>query len=224
MLSGADVICEKPLALNPEELLRMEECSVRTGRNLWTILQLRHHPEIIRLRQMVADGPADKVYDVDLAYITPRGKWYGASWKGDVSKSGGVVTNIGVHFIDMLNWIFGPASEVVVHHSSADCAAGFMRLSRARVRFFLSINPDHRPASGSRAMSAYRHLVIDGDNFDFTDGFTDLHTLSYRHILDGKGFTVSDASQAIDTLWKIRTASPSGLHGDVHPMAMELLK
>ena len=220
--AGLDVICEKPLALTPDELRRMEACRQAAGRHISPILQLRLHPEIERLKRMVDNDPPPTIYDIDLTYITPRGSWYAASWKGDSLKSGGVVANIGIHFIDMLHWIFGPAEKVVLHRSAPDCSAGFLQLKRARVRYFLSVNADHRPVSGEKPMSPYRHLIVNGEKFDFTNGFTDLHTLSYERILAGKGFSVDDAMCAIHTLENIRKAAVSGLTGDYHPLLRNL--
>ena len=216
--AGADVICEKPLSLTPEDLLRMDECQRASGRHVRPILQLRLHPEIEGLKKLVENSRPDAIYDIDLAYITPRGNWYAASWKGDPLKSGGLAANIGIHFIDMLHWIFGPAEEVVVHHSSSDCVAGFLRLKKARVRYFLSVNPEHRPADGcDDPMAPYRHIVINGEDLDFTNGFADLHTLSYSRIFSGSGFSIDDAKDSIDTLEAIRHADVIGLTGDYHP-------
>ncbi len=222
--SGADVICEKPLALSPDNLRQMDECQKQTGHNIYTILQLRYHPEIIRLKQLVENGDPQTIYDIDLAYITPRGKWYAASWKGDTLKSGGLIANIGIHFIDMLHWIFGKTESVTVHHSSADCSAGFLHLKKARVRYFLSINPKHRPHTADNPMSPYRNIIINGEKFDFTNGFTDLHTLSYSQILKGTGFSIKDASPAIDTLWTINHTAVSGFAGDYHPMVSKTIR
>lgn len=222
--SGADVICEKPLALSPGEVESMVGEARKTGHKVWTILQLRLHPEIIRLKELLSKGDSGHIYDVDLSYITPRGKWYAASWKGDCNKSGGVACNIGIHFIDMLLWVFGPMESVIIHHSSPDAVAGLILLKNARVRFFLSINAAHRPSvEGINAMTPYRNLVIDNEPFDFTGGFTDLHTLSYSRIIDGSGFSIEDASGAIDVLHEINRTTACGLSGDIHPLAMQVL-
>ncbi len=221
--AGVDVICEKPLTLTLDELERMNMSQIETGHNIWTILQLRLHPEIVRLKKMIEEGRDDVRYDVDLAYITPRGKWYGASWKGDEKRSGGLATNIGVHFIDMLHWVFGSACEIIVHHVSHDCVAGFMDLEKARIRFFLSINPDYKPAdAGGDRMSAYRQIVINGESIDFTGGFTDLHTLSYARIIDGEGFSIDQARAAVSTLEVLRNANAMPLKGECHPLALKL--
>ncbi|MBQ1647389.1 MAG: Gfo/Idh/MocA family oxidoreductase, partial [Bacteroidales bacterium] len=142
---GCDVICEKPLVLNPHNIDALEPIEAASGHRVYSILQLRLHPSVIALKKKMEEGPADKIHDIDLTYITSRGKWYYASWKGDIHKSGGVATNIGVHFYDMLQWIFGPVEENIVHLSSFDRVAGYLGLKRARVRYFLSINQDCLP-------------------------------------------------------------------------------
>ena len=217
---GCNVICEKPVVLNPYNLDRLEEVERETGREAYTILQLRLHDRIAALKKKVEEGPADKVYDVDLTYITSRGKWYYSSWKGDVHKSGGIATNIGVHFYDMLQWIFGPVRENIVHVMSFDRVAGYLGLEKARVRYFLSINADCLPPDAvDGEKRTYRTLTIDGESFEFSQGFTELHTLSYRKILDGEGFRISEARPSIEIVNGIRHATPVGLTGDYHPMA-----
>lgn len=217
---GADVICEKPVVLNPWNVDGLEQVERETGHKAYTILQLRLHPSVLALRQKIADGPADKVYDIDLVYITSRGNWYYASWKGDVRKSGGVATNIGVHFYDMLAWIFGEVQRNVVHVSSHDRVAGYLELKKARVRYFLSINAAHLPADVRESgLRTYRALTIDGEEFEFSQGFTELHTRSYEQILAGKGFRISEARSSIQMVHDIRNAQPVGLQGDYHPLA-----
>ena len=217
---GADVICEKPVVLNPWNIDALEEVERATGHKAYNILQLRLHPAIAALKKKVEEGPADKVYDVDLTYITARGNWYYTSWKGDVRKSGGVATNIGVHFYDMLQWIFGPVSENVVHVCSHDRVAGYLGLKRARVRYFLSINADCLPPEAVQGEKrTYRTLSIDGEAFEFSQGFTELHTESYRKILSGEGFRISEARPCIEIVSEIRNARPVGLVGDYHPLA-----
>lgn len=217
---GCNVICEKPLVLNPYNIEALEQIEAMSGRRVYNVLQLRLHPAVAALRQKVAEGPADKVYDVDLTYITSRGRWYYSSWKGDIHKSGGVATNIGVHFYDMLQWVFGPVQENIVHVMSFDRVAGYLGLKRARVRYFLSINDECLPpdikAAGKRT---YRCLSIDGENFDFSEGFTDLHTESYRRILSNEGFGLQEAYPCIEIVSQIRNATPVGLKGDYHPLA-----
>lgn len=217
---GADVICEKPIVLNPWNIDALEDLSNETDQSIYNILQLRLHPSVIALKKKVDNGPDGKVYDIDLAYLTSRGHWYYTSWKGDVSKSGGIATNIGVHFYDMLQWIFGPIKENIVHLHTHDRAAGYLEFSKARVRWFLSINYDTIPQkvreTGART---YRSLTIEGEEFEFSGGFTELHTKSYQHILAGEGFEIGEARKAIEIVHHIRHASPIGLQGEYHPLA-----
>ena len=213
---GCDVICEKPVVLSPWNIDALEQIERETGHNAYTIFQLRLHPSVIELKKKIENGPKDKIYDVDLAYITPRGYWYYASWKGNLQKSGGVATNIGVHFYDMLQWIFGPVQKSVVHISSHDRVAGYLELRQARVRYFLSINGDHLPEG---VKGSYRAILVNGEEFEFSQGFTDLHTRSYEAILAGQGFHISEAKECIKTVYDIRHAEPIGLTGDYHPMA-----
>ena len=217
---GCDVICEKPLVLNPYNIDALEEVEKETGHKAYTILQLRLHDRIAELKKKVDEGPKDKIYDVDLTYITSRGRWYYASWKGDVHKSGGIATNIGVHFYDMLQWIFGPVKQNVVHVMSFDRVAGYLELERARVRYFLSINAECLPPNAVQGEKrTYRTLSIDGDEFEFSQGFTELHTRSYEKILAGEGFRISEARPCIEIVSQIRNATPIGLKGDYHPLA-----
>jgi UDP-N-acetyl-2-amino-2-deoxyglucuronate dehydrogenase len=220
MRLGADVICEKPLVLNPWNVDPLKKIEEETGRHIYTILQLRLHPSIIALKKKVEDGPKDKIYDVDLTYITSRGYWYYTSWKGDEHKSGGVATNIGVHFYDMLSWIFGAVKKNIVHVSTFDRVAGYLELEHARVRYFLSINAACLPPEAVEGEKrTYRTLTIDGDSFEFSQGFTELHTESYRNILSGHGFGIEDARNAIQIVYDIRRTKPIGLVGDYHPLA-----
>ena len=217
---GADVICEKPLVLNPWNVDALAGIEKETGHRINTILQLRLHQSIIDLKKKIDADTSGKVHDVDLTYITSRGNWYYTSWKGDIRKSGGVATNIGVHFYDMLQWIFGDVEENVVHVSSFDRCAGFLRFKKARVRYFLSINYDHIPQEQKEAgKRTYRTIMIDGSEFEFSQGFTELHTTSYQRILEGKGFGLEDARNAINIVHDIRNAKPIGLKGDYHPFA-----
>jgi UDP-N-acetyl-2-amino-2-deoxyglucuronate dehydrogenase len=216
----ADVICEKPIVLNPWNIDGLVEMEKETGRKVYNVLQLRLHPAIISLKEKIAQGPKDKINDIDLAYITSRGHWYHTSWKGDNQKSGGVATNIGVHFFDMLSWIFGEIKENIVQLSLPDKVAGYFQLERARVRWFLSIDyadiPHDVKVKGQRT---FRSITIDGEEIEFSEGFTDLHTKTYQHILEGKGFGLEDARDAINTVFNIRNSSPVGLTGDYHPFA-----
>jgi UDP-N-acetyl-2-amino-2-deoxyglucuronate dehydrogenase len=217
---GANVICEKPVVLNPWNIEALEKIERETGHNIYTILQLRLHDSIVALKKRIAEGPKDKIYDVDLTYITSRGNWYYTSWKGDVHKSGGVATNIGVHFYDMLQWIFGPVQENIVHVISHDRVAGYLGLKRARVRYFLSINADNLPENAVQGEKrTYRTIMIDGDEFEFSAGFTELHTKSYQNILSGDGFRISEARNCIEIVHDIRNSTPIGLKGDYHPLA-----
>ena len=217
---GADVICEKPFVLNPWSLEGIENVEKRTGHKAYSILQLRLHDKIQALKKKIEEGPKDKVYDIDLTYITSRGYWYYASWKGDINKSGGIATNIGVHFYDMLSWIFGDVKKSVVHVASHDRVAGYLELKRARVRYFLSINADTLPPNAVEGEKrTFRSITIDGEEFEFSEGFTELHTKSYEEILAGRGFGLEDARQSIEIVYAIRNAKPIGLRGDYHPMA-----
>jgi UDP-N-acetyl-2-amino-2-deoxyglucuronate dehydrogenase len=217
---GCDVICEKPVVLNPYNIDALEKVEQETGHKAYNILQLRLHDSIVALKKKVDEGSADKIYDVDLTYITSRGKWYYTSWKGDIHKSGGIATNIGVHFYDMLQWIFGPVQENIVHLMSFDRVAGYLGLKRARVRYFLSINADCLPPNAVEGEKrTYRSLSIDGEEFEFSQGFTELHTLSYQKILSGEGFRISEARPCIEIVSQIRNATPVGLKGDYHPLA-----
>jgi len=204
---GANAICEKPLVLNPWNLDALAEIEKETGKKVFTILQLRLHPGIIALREKILSGPRDKTYDIELRYITSRGNWYQSSWKGDNSKAGGIATNIGIHFFDMLMWIFGSVKDVEVNSIESDHASGVLHLQKATVRWFLSINFEHLPeavkAAGKRT---YRTLTMEGDEIEFSDGFTDLHTKSYAEILKGNGFGLADAKPSIDLVYKIRNS------------------
>ena len=220
MRNQADVICEKPLVLNPWNVDALATIEKETGKRIYNILQLRHHKAILALKDKIDKGPANKIYDVDLAYFTSRGKWYMQSWKGDVSKSGGIATNIGVHFYDMLTWIFGPVKRNIVHVHEADHAAGYLDLEKARVRWFLSIDYERIPeaikAAGKRT---FRSITVEGEEIEFSGGFTDLHTVSYDEILKGNGYGISDARYSIQLVHDIRNATPVGLQGDYHPLA-----
>jgi UDP-N-acetyl-2-amino-2-deoxyglucuronate dehydrogenase len=217
--NGADAVCEKPIVLNPWNLDALQEIERETGRRVFTIHQLRLHPSLINLRNRIHARPGS-THDVDVTYITSRGRWYQFSWKGDVEKSGGVATNIGLHFFDVLTWVFGTIAESVVHVSRRDCAAGFMRLERARVRWFLSVNAGHLPEpQKQRGRRTYRSITVDGEEVEFSEGFGDLHTESYRQILAGNGFGLDIARQAVQTVYEIRRAPVGEVRGDCHPMS-----
>jgi len=214
----AHAICEKPIVLNPWNVDALSTIQKESGKEVYTILQLRHHEAILGLKRKVEQDKAGKTYNVDLTYITSRGKWYFRSWKGNTEKSGGIATNIGVHFFDMLTWIFGDLKHSTVHLLSDQRAAGLLELEHANIRWFLSLNyqdiPEAVKAAGKRT---YRSLSIDGEEFEFSDGFTDLHTLSYQRILEGKGYSLADALPSIRIVYDIRNCQPKGLTGDYHP-------
>ena len=203
--SGADAICEKPLVLNPWNIDALKSIEEETGNRIYTILQLRHHPAILSLKKEVENAPKDKVFDVDLTYLTSRGKWYYASWKGDVSKSGGIASNIGVHFFDMLSWVFGELKENLVYEHTFDRASGYLVFAKARVKWFLSINYDLIPDGiKEKGRRTYRSIKVDNKEIEFSRGFTELHTESYRLILKGKGFGLEDARKSIEIVHEIR--------------------
>jgi UDP-N-acetyl-2-amino-2-deoxyglucuronate dehydrogenase len=222
---GCDVICEKPLVPTPELMDELALVEQETGRRVYNILQLRHHDAILKLRNKVAVAPKDTKFDVELTYITSRGKWYMESWKGDNRKSFGVATNIGVHFYDMLHFIFGKLQRNVVHHSGTQKAAGYLEYERARVRWFLSIDANDLPADVQGKKTTYRNIDISGEKLEFSEGFTDLHTTSYKEILAGRGYGLSDARHCIETVNVIRTAQQvRGELGEVHPFVKGLDK
>lgn len=222
--SGADAICEKPLVLNPWNIDGLLEIERDTGHKVNTILQLRLHPAILELREKVKRGDKYRKYDVDLTYITSRGHWYLQSWKGDIKKSGGIATNIGVHFYDMLHFVFGDLQQNTVHYVSDTKAAGYLEYAQARVRWFLSIDindvPESVRATGQRT---YRSITCEGEEVEFSGGFTDLHTRSYEEILNGNGFGLEANRVAIETVAHIRGATPQGLVGDYHPFLKKVI-
>lgn len=221
--NGANAICEKPLVLNPWNVDALAEIEKESGMKIYNILQLRLHPSIIKLKEQVENGPADKIYDLDLTYITSRGRWYFISWKGDVQKSGGVATNIGVHFFDMLTWIFGDIIKNVVHLSDENSAAGYLELKRARIRWYMSLDKERIPEEAKKAgLATYRSITMEGEEIEFSGGFTDLHTDSYKKILSGDGFGIHEARKSIEIVHNIRTTKPIGLKGDYHPMLKKL--
>ncbi|WP_339855515.1 Gfo/Idh/MocA family oxidoreductase [Porticoccus hydrocarbonoclasticus] len=217
--SGADAICEKPLVLNPWNIDGLIDIEKDTGRKVNTILQLRVHPSIVALREKVQSENKDTKHDVDLTYITSRGHWYLQSWKGDEKKSGGIATNIGVHFYDMLHFIFGALQENVVHHSDDTMAAGYLEYEKARVRWFLSVDYKYVPESAkAEGQRTYRSITVDGEEIEFSGGFTDLHNRSYEEILAGRGFGLEENRVAIETVSHIRNAIPLGATGEYHPV------
>ena len=217
---NAHAICEKPLVLNPWNLDSLERLEKETGKRVWNILQLRLHPSIIALKNKIENSLPDKIHEVDLTYITSRGLWYYASWKGDVSKSGGIATNIGIHFFDMLTWIFGAVKKNTVQVHTHDRAAGYLELEKANVRWFLSINAATLPlAIKEKGQATFRSILVNGEALEFSKGFTELHTESYKKIISGAGFGIEDARTSIEIVHAIRTQSPKGLVGEYHPLA-----
>jgi UDP-N-acetyl-2-amino-2-deoxyglucuronate dehydrogenase len=211
--------------LNPWNVEALNQLQNETGCEVFNILQLRLHPDIIALKEQVNAADPSKVFDFDLAYITSRGNWYYTSWKGDVSKSGGIATNIGIHFFDMLIWIYGRVKENIVHVHTHDRAAGFLQLERARVRWFLSINADTLPESvKAKGQRTYRSITLEGTEIEFSEGFTDLHTKSYQAILSGKGFNLTEALASIELAHDIRVQQPVGAKGDYHPFVTKPLE
>jgi len=215
----AEAICEKPIVLNPWNIDALQEIENETGRKIYTVLQLRLHPKILELREKIRTGPKGKVYDIDMTYITSRGNWYSISWKGDIQKSGGVATNIGIHFFDMLSWIFGDTRKNIVNISEPHKAAGYLELENARVRWFLSLDYNDIPTSiKETGKRTYRSITVNGEEIEFSEGFADLHTMTYKEILAGRGFGLREARQSVETAYTIRNAKPVGLQGEYHPL------
>jgi UDP-N-acetyl-2-amino-2-deoxyglucuronate dehydrogenase len=205
--NNAHAVCEKPIVLNPWNVDALQEIEKETGKRIYTILQLRYHPSIIALKKRVDEGPKDKIYDIDLTYFTSRGKWYFISWKGDIQKSGGVATNIGVHFFDMLGWIFGKVKDVEVTLSQPEKVSGYMELERANVKWQLSLDITDIPLEAlNRGQRTYRSIKIEDEEIEFSQGFTDLHTVTYQKILDGEGYGLADARNSIEIVHKIRAS------------------
>lgn len=219
--SGADAISEKPLVLNPWNVDQLKVMENETGKKIHNILQLRLHPALIALKEKISQElqqDPNKIYDIDLTYLTSRGRWYFVSWKGNDAKSGGIASNIGVHFFDMLSWIFGEVQETIVHLKSADTNAGFLTMKNANVRWFLSVNATYIPELvKNEGLTTYRSMTIDGEEIEFSSGFTDLHTKSYEEILKGNGFGLEEAYSSVYTVANIRTLEAIGLKGDYHP-------
>lgn len=221
--NGADAICEKPLVLNPWNIDGLQDFEKQTGKKVYNILQLRYHPSIIELKKKIDEARDSKIHDIDLSYITSRGKWYHYSWKGAIEKSGGIATNIGVHFFDMLTWIFGNVKENIVQVLTQDKAAGYLELEKARVRWFLSLDYDDIPEEQKlQGQRTFRSLKMDGKEIEFSDGFTDLHTTTYVEILKGNGYGLADAKNSIETVYTIRNSKPAGLKGDYHPFVRKI--
>jgi len=225
--SGADVICEKPLVLNPWNIDALQVIENETGKKLNNILQLRLHPSILALKKKVQEElkiNPNKVYNIDLTYLTSRGRWYFVSWKGDLSKSGGIASNIGVHFYDMLTWIFGSVKKNLVHLAREDSSSGVLELEHANVRWFLSVNYNYIPDEiRAKEQRTYRSITVDGEEIEFSGGFTDLHTQSYQEILKGNGFGLEEARSSIEIVQEIRNAKALGLAGEYHPFCKKIV-
>lgn len=221
--SDANAICEKPLVLNPWNAKALQSIEQETGKKVNTILQLRLHRSIIDLKRKIEKQPKDKRHKIELTYVTPRGKWYMFSWKGDSKKSGGVSTNIGIHFFDMLIWIFGKVQNNVLHLSMPDKAAGRLELENADVLWFLSIDRFDLPEPHIEyPPKPFRSIKMDGEAIEFSDGFADLHTMSYKEILNGNGFGIDETIPSIDAAYYLRNSKPIGLTGDYHPILKKL--
>lgn len=225
--SGADAICEKPLVLNPHNVDQLKVIEKETNKKVNTILQLRLHPSIVALKEKISkelEQNPNKVYDIDLTYLTSRGKWYFISWKGNEAKSGGIASNIGIHFFDMLCWIFGEVQENIVHLKQADANAGLLRLKNANVRWFLSVNYDYIPKDiKADGQTTFRSIKVDNEEIEFSGGFKDLHTLSYEEILKGNGFGLDDAYGSIDIVSQIRQIDTFALKGEYHPFCKKVI-
>ena len=219
---GADAICEKPLVLNPQEIRELKDLEAETGRRVWTILQLRTHEALLQLQTRLQAQPPRK-HQIDLTYITSRGTWYLRSWKGRNEQSGGLATNIGVHFFDMLTWLFGKVEQVEVHRRDEKVAAGYLELERAQVRWFLSIDVGYVPAAlRAQGKRTYRSIRLDGEEIEFSEGFTELHTRVYQRTLAGEGFGLDDTYEAIATVAQIRTLPLSGPTATLHPFLQKV--
>lgn len=222
---GCDVICEKPLVPTSTDLDELELIEKETGKKVYNILQLRHHPAIIELREKVANSQKDEKHEVELTYITSRGKWYLESWKGDPRKSFGVATNIGVHFFDMLHFIFGRLQKNILHYADDLKASGYLEYENARVKWLLSIDADDLPEEVKGEKTTFRTINCDGDELEFSGGFTDLHTVSYQEILAGRGYGIEDARHCVETVEQIRTQQPQQADAkEAHPFLESLLK
>jgi UDP-N-acetyl-2-amino-2-deoxyglucuronate dehydrogenase len=222
--SQANAICEKPLVLNPWNFEGLADYEKDTGKKVFNVLQLRLHPSIKALRDKIRKGPKDKIHDIDLTYITSRGNWYHYSWKGNLQKSGGIATNIGIHFFDMLIWIFGDVTQNITHRLEEDKASGYLELEQARIRWYLSIDANDLPAAvKEKGQSTYRNITMDDEEIEFSHGFTDLHTHSYQEILAGNGFPLEESKKSIEVVYIIRNAEPVGCKGDFHPLCKQTM-
>jgi len=217
--SQANAICEKPLVLNPWNIEGLADYEKEMGKKVFNILQLRLHPTIKALREKIRKDPKDKIHDIDLTYITSRGNWYHYSWKGNLQKSGGIATNIGIHFFDMLIWIFGDVKQNITHQLEEDKASGYLELEQARIRWFLSIDADDLPAAvKEKGQRTFRSITMDDEEIEFSQGFTNLHTHTYQEILAGNGYALEESKKSIEVVYTIRNAEPVGCKGDYHPL------
>jgi UDP-N-acetyl-2-amino-2-deoxyglucuronate dehydrogenase len=215
---GADAICEKPVVLNPWNIDALQELEKEFGHRVYTVLQLRVHPSLIALKEQLLKSPPAEKKDIRLTYITSRGPWYLVSWKGQVERSGGLATNIGIHFFDLLIWLFGKVELSEVHHTSPVKTGGYMELERARVQWFLSIDKDDLPAEvAQKGQTTFRLITIDGEEIEFSEGFADLHTIIYRETLAGNGFGLDDARASVSLAHDIRNANAIGIKDHSHP-------
>jgi UDP-N-acetyl-2-amino-2-deoxyglucuronate dehydrogenase len=215
----ADVICEKPLVINPWNLDALQELEAETCHRINTVLQLRLHPALLKLRQSLQNEPRGKQHDVMMTYITARGNWYHVSWKGQTEKSGGVATNIGIHFFDLLLWLFGPVGDTRLYYADSKRMSGMMDLERARVRWYLSVDAKDLPfAVEPGGKTTYRSITVDGQEIEFSEGFADLHTLIYQEVLAGRGFGIADARPSVELTYHIRTSPISPFDTLVHPL------
>ncbi len=219
---GADAICEKPVVLNPWNIDALKELEQESGKRVYTILQLRVHPSLVSLRERLQKEHTAHKHEITLTYITSRGAWYLVSWKGSIERSGGLATNIGIHFFDLLIWLFGSVQKNEVHHSSPERACGFMELRNANVRWYLSINQNDLPADvKDKGKRTFRSITVDNQEIEFSEGFTDLHTVVYRETLAGRGFGLEDARSSVIVAHDIRVAKPTGVSADSHPLAVK---
>jgi UDP-N-acetyl-2-amino-2-deoxyglucuronate dehydrogenase len=222
--SQANAICEKPLVLNPWNFEGLADYEKDTGKKVFNVLQLRLHPSIKALRDKIRKGPKDKIHDIDLTYITSRGNWYHYSWKGNLQKSGGIATNIGIHFFDMLIWIFGDVTQNITHRLEEDKASGYLELEQARIRWYLSIDANDLPATvKEKGQSTFRSITMDNEEIEFSHGFADLHTNTYQEILAGNGFALEESKKSIEVVYTIRNAEPVGCKGDFHPLCKQTM-
>lgn len=222
--TNADVICEKPLVISPWNIDALESLESETGRKIFTVLQLRVHPALVQLREKLLQSPK-AIHDVDLTYITSRGPWYDVSWKGDLGKSGGVPTNIGIHFFDLLIWLFGNVEKTEVFVSEERRVGGSIRLQRATVRWYLSLDREDLPFTPEAGKkTTFRSIVVDGSEIEFSEGFGDLHTRIYEETLAGRGFGLSDARPSIEFVHRLRTTPITAAAADCHPMVRKHVK